>query len=62
MYVAVTRAKDHLFLSAAQSRMEYGQEKCYPLSEFLEDLPDDKIETLMLTNGGGNYSSSDSSG
>ena len=51
MYVAVTRAKDHLFLSAAQSRMEYGQEKSYPLSQFLEELPSDKVEKIALTNG-----------
>ena len=40
MYVAITRAKDHLFLSHASSRQQRWQIKYNPPSRFLEELPD----------------------
>lgn len=39
MYVGITRAKDHLFLSHAQSRQQRGQIKYNPPSRFIEELP-----------------------
>lgn len=44
MYVAITRAKDHLFLSYAQSRQQRWQIKYNPPSRFLEELPETLIK------------------
>lgn len=44
MYVAVTRAKDHLFLSHAASRMQRWQHKMNPPSRFLDELPEELIK------------------
>lgn len=41
MYVAVTRAKDVLFLSHAHSRMTRGQTKSNPPSRFLDEIPEE---------------------
>ncbi len=41
MYVAVTRAKDILFLSHAHSRMTRGQTKNNPPSRFLDEIPEE---------------------
>ena len=43
-YVAVTRAKEKLFLSYAVSRMVFGQRQMSMPSEFLADLDDNLIE------------------
>jgi DNA helicase II / ATP-dependent DNA helicase PcrA len=40
MYVAITRAKDHLFLSYALSRQQRWQVKYNPPSRFIEEIPD----------------------
>ena len=40
MYVAITRAKDILFISYANSRQQWGQTKYNSPSRFLEELPD----------------------
>ncbi len=41
MYVAVTRAKDVLFLSHAHSRMTWWQTKSNPPSRFLNEIPEE---------------------
>lgn len=48
MYVAVTRAKDVLFLSYAHSRMTRGQTKQNPASRFLEEIPKELVKTYDL--------------
>lgn len=44
MYVAITRAKDHLFLSYAQSRQQRWQLKYNQPSRFIEELPEDLLK------------------
>ena len=39
MYVAVTRARQRLYLSFAQSRMLHGQTRYNLRSRFLEEIP-----------------------
>ena len=48
MYVAITRAKDVLFLSSAQSRMTRGQSKQNPPSRFLGELPIELLKSYDL--------------
>jgi DNA helicase-2/ATP-dependent DNA helicase PcrA len=52
MYVAVTRAKDHLFLSHANSRMTWGQTRSNPPSRFISEIPDELIKHYDLWSGG----------
>ena len=42
-YVAITRAKDSLYISRAKLRMLYGRTSCNPLSRFVEEIPDSLI-------------------
>ena len=44
MYVALTRAKDHLFLSHANSRRQRGQLKYNDQSRFIAELPEDLVK------------------
>ncbi|MAR99990.1 MAG: DNA helicase II [Nitrosomonadales bacterium] len=46
MYVAVTRAKNKLYLSLAQSRMLHGQTRYNIPSRFLDEIPDQLIKRL----------------
>lgn len=48
MYVAITRAEDHLFLSYAQSRHQRGQLKYNPPSRFIEELPPQLLKSYTL--------------
>ena len=48
MYVAVTRAKDALFLSHAHSRMTRWQTKNNPPSRFLDEIPAELIKKFDL--------------
>ena len=48
MYVAMTRAKDVLFLSHANSRMTRWQTKMNPPSRFLDELPVELIKKFDL--------------
>ncbi len=48
MYVAITRAKDVLFLSHAHSRMTRWQTKMNPPSRFLNELPAELIKKFDL--------------
>jgi superfamily I DNA/RNA helicase len=49
MYVAVTRAKDVLFLSHANSRMTRWQTKMNPPSRFLDEIPADLLKKYDLS-------------
>lgn len=51
MYVAITRAKDHLFLSYANSRMTWGQTKMNPPSRFIEEIPPELLKNFDLWGG-----------
>ena len=46
MYVAVTRARQRLYLSFAQSRMLHGQVRYGIPSRFLDEIPDELIKRL----------------
>ncbi|MEK7544849.1 MAG: UvrD-helicase domain-containing protein [Patescibacteria group bacterium] len=52
MYVAVTRAKEKLYLLFAQERMLYGEYKNNPPSQFLAVLPEDVVERNYDLMGG----------
>lgn len=43
-YVAITRAKNRLYILRAKNRMLYGRTSCNPISRFVEEIPTD----LML--------------
>lgn len=44
MYVAITRAKDKLYLLRAKSRTVYGETQSNPVSQFLADIPQELLE------------------
>ena len=46
MYVAITRAKEKLYLTLAQSRMLHGQIRYNIPSRFIEEIPDELIKKL----------------
>jgi DNA helicase-2/ATP-dependent DNA helicase PcrA len=46
MYVAITRARDRLYLSLAQTRMLHGQTRYNLRSRFLEELPESALKWL----------------
>lgn len=54
-YVAVTRARKHLYLTHAELRTIFGQKQINAPSEFLSDVPDDIAEhhDLYYKQGGG---------
>lgn len=54
-YVAVTRARKHLYLTHAELRTIFGQKQINAPSEFLEDVPEDIAEhhDLYYKQGGG---------
>ncbi|MBQ9116048.1 MAG: ATP-binding domain-containing protein, partial [Clostridia bacterium] len=43
-YVAITRAKERLFVTHAKSRMMYGKTGCNPLSRFAREIPPFLVE------------------
>ena len=66
MYVAITRAKERLYLSHTQSRMLHGQVRYNMPSRFLEELPSDSLKWLTPKAkdarwGGSNYGRSSGS-
>jgi DNA helicase-2/ATP-dependent DNA helicase PcrA len=46
MYVGITRAEEKLFMSYAQSRMQYGQMKMNPPSRFLKEIPPELVDDV----------------
>lgn len=46
MYVAMTRARERLYLSLAQSRMLHGQTRYAMRSRFLEEVPEEHVKWL----------------
>jgi DNA helicase-2/ATP-dependent DNA helicase PcrA len=50
MYVAITRAKERLYLSNAERRMLYGETIMYPPSRFIKEISPDLIETEVKEN------------
>lgn len=46
MYVAITRARQRLYVTLAQSRMLHGQTRYALRSRFLDELPDDHVKWL----------------
>jgi DNA helicase-2/ATP-dependent DNA helicase PcrA len=46
MYVAITRAKERLYLSFAQSRMLHGQTRYNIRSRFFDELPQETLKWL----------------
>ncbi|GHT93917.1 DNA helicase [Betaproteobacteria bacterium] len=59
MYVALTRARERLYLSSAQSRMLHGQTRYHLRSRFVDEIPAELIKCLSLParQGGGEYGS-----
>ncbi|MCI7505389.1 MAG: UvrD-helicase domain-containing protein [Coriobacteriaceae bacterium] len=51
-YVAITRARKHLYLTAAQSRSLFGQTNANPVSRFLMEIPLDLRDTTGLGSSG----------
>ncbi|MBS3799324.1 MULTISPECIES: DNA helicase II [unclassified Pseudoalteromonas] len=47
-YVGMTRAMDKLYITHAESRRLYGQEKYHSPSRFLRELPDDCVEEIRV--------------
>jgi DNA helicase-2/ATP-dependent DNA helicase PcrA len=48
-YVAITRAKEQLFIFHTRSRIWYGQTVANPLSRFVGEIPDELIQREDLT-------------
>ncbi|MGB6104742.1 MAG: UvrD-helicase domain-containing protein [Pusillimonas sp.] len=51
MYVAITRARERLYLSLAQSRMLHGQTRYAMRSRFLDEIPDEHLKWLTPREG-----------
>lgn len=51
MYVAITRARQRLYLSFAQTRMLHGQTRYSLKSRFLDELPEDALKWLTPRQG-----------
>ncbi len=52
MYVAITRARQRLYLSFSQTRMLHGQTRYNIKSRFLDELPEDALKWLSPRNQG----------
>ena len=52
MYVAITRARQRLYLSFSQTRMLHGQTRYHVRSRFLEELPEATLKWLTPKAGG----------
>jgi len=50
MYVAITRAKEKLYLTLSQSRMTYGQPTYNIPSRFLDEIPEELIKKINVPN------------
>jgi DNA helicase-2/ATP-dependent DNA helicase PcrA len=45
-YVAVTRAKEKLFITHTSERMLYGRTQYNPISQFVKEIPDEYLDKL----------------
>jgi DNA helicase-2/ATP-dependent DNA helicase PcrA len=52
MYVAITRARERLYLSFSQTRMLHGQTRYNVKSRFFDELPDGALKWLSPRSGG----------
>ncbi|MDP1740322.1 UvrD-helicase domain-containing protein [Polaromonas sp.] len=52
MYVAITRARQRLYLSHSQTRMLHGQTRYHPRSRFFSELPEAALKWLTPKNQG----------
>ena len=52
MYVAITRARQRLYLSHAQTRMLHGQTRYHVRSRFLEELPEEALKWITPRHAG----------
>jgi DNA helicase-2/ATP-dependent DNA helicase PcrA len=52
MYVAITRARQRLYISFSQTRMLHGQTRYHIKSRFLDELPEDALKWLTPRNQG----------
>jgi DNA helicase-2/ATP-dependent DNA helicase PcrA len=50
MYVAVTRARENLYLTHAQSRMLHGQTQYNISSRFLDEIPNELVKLINISN------------
>ncbi|WP_251863399.1 UvrD-helicase domain-containing protein [Achromobacter sp. Marseille-Q4962] len=53
MYVAITRARERLYITLAQSRMLHGQTRYAMRSRFLEEIPEQHLKWLSPRAGAG---------
>src|SRR5690606_112910 len=51
MYVAITRARERLYLTLAQSRMLHGQTRYAMRSRFLDEIPEEHLKWLTPREG-----------
>lgn len=49
-YVALTRAKTKLYITAAQERMAFGKTRVQDISRFVEEIPDACVESYGIKN------------
>ncbi|MCC7431932.1 ATP-binding domain-containing protein, partial [Candidatus Peregrinibacteria bacterium] len=49
MYVALTRAKNKLYLVHARNRLLYGESQSNPPSQFIKDIPEELLEKEQKT-------------
>jgi DNA helicase-2/ATP-dependent DNA helicase PcrA len=57
-YVAMTRAMEHLFVTCAAERFRFGDRTHQSPSRFLQEIPDELIETLGTATRGARHGSS----
>ncbi len=54
-YVAITRAKEQLFLTHARERMLFGRTQYNPISRFAEEIPQNLVETVTEVKKDSNF-------
>ena len=55
MYVAITRARERLYMSFSQTRLLHGQTRYNLKSRFLDELPEQDLKWLTARNRRGGY-------
>lgn len=48
MYVAITRAKEKLYISRAYERYNFGSYSANPKSRFLKEIPEEFLEEALV--------------